>query len=81
MGTVAALPGQRNRRVDGGMGGNFQEQELARPEAQKIPHAAGFAGQRTVQAMVDEGVDLAQTAQHRARQVASEGAVAGWQPR
>ena len=58
------------------MGRRFQEHQLADAEAQEVAHGPGLPRQRFFQAMIDEGIDLAQAAQRGGHQVAGEGPVA-----
>ena len=80
VGTVAAARRQRDAGVDGRVRRRFEEQKLAHTEAQDVLHRPCLGGQRAVQAVIDEGVDLAQAAQRRGHQVAGQGTVAGVQP-
>jgi hypothetical protein len=61
------------------MGRRPEEKELRDSEAQHVVHHRGARRQGRVEAMRDEGVDLAEPAQHRRDEEAREGAVTGRQ--
>ena len=68
---------QGDRAVDRGMGRRAEEHELAGAEPEDVAQPRRPARQWALEAMVDQGVDLAEAAQGRGAQQAGEGPVAG----
>ncbi len=64
-----------------GVGRGAQEQQLRDAEAQHVVHDGRPRRQRRIEAMGDQRIDLAETAQHRGDQQPGEGAVARRQRR
>ena len=61
------------------MGGRVQVEQLRRAQPQQVLGGLGLGAQRPVHAAGQDGVDLAEAAQHRRHQHADESAVAGFQ--
>ena len=80
MGGQAGRPGHLHRRIDGGVGGAVEEDQLGDAQPQDILGERRLGRQRGRQAMGDQSVDLTQPAQRRRHQQASEGPVAFLQP-
>ena len=53
----------------------LQKDQLTHTKTQQIARTLGLGGQRLPETMVDEPIDLAETAERRRRQIEGEGAV------
>ncbi len=71
----AARLGEIDGGRDGGVRRGAQEEKLRNAEAQHVVNHGGTRRQRRIEAVRDQGIDLAQSAQHRGDQQPREGAV------